>query len=111
MSPQQQQPAILPTVGRVVLYRPNLSDPQDQAIVTAGSEPLAAIVCRVWGPGTVNLCLFDANGHTHSRTSVQLVQAHEPKPSGRYCEWMPYQLGQAARHAAAEAPALAGSAS
>jgi hypothetical protein len=49
----------------------------------------------------VNLAVFDSNGVSHSRTSVQLVQAGEDKPEhGYFCEWMPYQVGQAAKAAA-----------
>lgn len=63
--------------------------------------PLAAIVTHVWGDAMVNLAVFDSNGTAHGRTSVQLVQADEPKPEhGYFCSWMPYQVGQAAKAAA-----------
>jgi hypothetical protein len=43
---------------------------------------------------------FDSNGVSHSRTSVPLVQAGEDKSKyGYFCEWMPYQVGQAAKAA------------
>jgi hypothetical protein len=52
----------------------------------------------------VNLTVFDSNGVSHSRTSVPLVHAGEPKPEhGYFCEWMPYQIGQAAKAAASSA--------
>lgn len=61
--------------------------------------PLAAMVTHVWGDRMVNLVVFDSDGYQHRRTSVTLVQDDDPKPSGgRYCEWMPWQLGQAKRH-------------
>lgn len=93
---------ISPTVGRVVWYRPALSDP----IVNHGSQPLAAIVAYVWSDSMVNLAVFDHNGQSHSRTSVRLLQEGEAPPTpSAYCEWMPYQLGQAKRTEAAEAAA------
>ena len=46
------------------------------------------------------LTVFDADGSTHQRRSVCLVQDEEPKPNGGYfCEWMPYQVSQAAKYA------------
>ncbi|MBF5006826.1 hypothetical protein ISG32_21500 [Diaphorobacter sp. NR2-3-3-1] len=46
---------------------------------------------------------MDANGNAHSRTSVPLVQDGDSCPAnGYYCEWMPYQKGQAAKTEAAE---------
>lgn len=90
--------AIRPTVGRVVLFH------QGTAGVFPGSdEPRAAVVAHVHTPDLVNLCVFDANGSPHSRTSVPLVQEGETPPAnGYYCEWMAYQKGQAAKTEAAE---------
>ena len=84
---------IKPTVGRVVLFH------QGMAGIFPGSEgTLAAIVTHVWSDACVNLCVIDANGNTYSRTSVPLIQDGDPiPPSGFYCEWMPYQKGQAAK--------------
>ena len=46
----------------------------------------------------MNLSVIDANGVPHSRTSVELIQDACPAPGGAsYCEWMPYQKGQAAK--------------
>ena len=92
---------IVPTVGRMVLFRP---DRYFTGAWTEG-EPLPAIVCKVWSPSMVNLSVFDANGQQHSVTSVELAQEGCEAPSGRYCEWMPYQKAvasgqiQAALHA------------
>ena len=48
----------------------------------------------------MNLAVFDSNGTPHSRTSVPLVQEGEDKlEHGYFCEWMPYQVGQAAKAA------------
>lgn len=86
---------IKPTVGRVVWFH------QGTAGVFPGSEDTrAAIVAHVWSDRMVNLSVFDANGNVHSRTSVPLVQpGDEIPPSGFYCEWMPYQVGQAKKAA------------
>jgi hypothetical protein len=83
---------IKPTVGRVVLYYPTL----EERIARNGDQPLAAIICCVLSDTCVNLVVFDANGISHSRTSVILRQ--DDQPNGGYCwEWMPYQKGQAAK--------------
>ena len=85
---------IKPTVGRVVLYTPLKTD----GLVYTPGEKLAAIVCKVWSDTCVNLAVFDANGIATNRTSVPLIQEdNQPVPEGFYCEWMPYQIGQAAK--------------
>lgn len=87
---------IKPTVGRVVLYTP--SKGSTDAVIAHGSGKLAAIVTNVWSDTCVNLVVFDGNGVPHSRTSVLLLQDDNPVPEGGfYCEWMPYQKGQAAK--------------
>ena len=84
---------IEPTVGRIVwFFTPaSIGDPQ------------AAIVTRVWSNTMVNLCVFNFDGNISSVTSVDLLQ-DDTKPSGqsRWCEWMPYQKGQAAKTEALE---------
>ncbi len=91
---------ITPTVGRVVLFTPAKSDD----ITTSGQRPLAAIITNVWSDTCVNLAVFDANGNSHSRTSVYLAGDDDgPRPSYGFCEWMPYQKGQAAKTEALEA--------
>ncbi|MEW5745256.1 MAG: hypothetical protein AB1805_07470 [Nitrospirota bacterium] len=85
---------ITPTVGRVVLFTPAKSD----FMATIDRQPCAAIIAAVHSDTCVNLAVFDANGAHHSRTSVPLIQDGAPKPeAGDYCEWMPYQKGQAAK--------------
>lgn len=93
---QQQCITIPPTPGRVVWYYPYSTS--DGSIVPADNgQPLAAIVARVWSDTCVNLAIFDASGNHHSRTSVLLVQPGNPRPDHGFCEWMPYQIGQAKR--------------
>jgi hypothetical protein len=88
---------ISPTVGRVVWYTPVDNAPEG---VDHKGQPFAAIVTYVWSDRLVNLAVFDHSGFAQSRTSVQLVQEGDAKPDGvPYCEWMPYQLGQAKKHA------------
>ena len=96
---------IKPTVGRIVLYTPQPID----GLAQNGDQPLAAIVTAVWSDTCVNLTVFDANGIPANRTSVLLLQDDAARPvrldeetgeeveTGYFCEWMPYQVGQAAK--------------
>lgn len=84
---------INPTVGRVVWYYPVGSNP-------AVGQPHAALVAHVWSDTCVNLVVFNANGKPYNVTSALLYQEGNPKPDSGYCEWMPYQVGQAKKHAA-----------
>lgn len=87
---------ITPTIGRIVWFHPGPGDDIEQA---SDGQPLAAIVARVWSPTMINLGVFDVSGKTQPRTSVLLWQGDGDRPSGHpYCEWMPYQLGQAKAH-------------
>lgn len=97
---------ITPTIGRIVWYR---RGPGEAVIAQHGGAfgsprpACAAIVIYVWSDTMVNLVVFDHNGTMHIRTSVELCQG-DTVPSGReYCEWMPYQKGQAAKTEALEA--------
>lgn len=91
---------IVPTIGRIVWYRAYESDDFAGAAESrTGGQACAAIVTHVWSDTCVNLAVFDANGGTHSRTSVLLVQPGSDVPGSGYCEWMPYQIGQAAKAA------------
>lgn len=83
---------IKPTVGRIVWFYKDKS----QTNIVQYDQPLAAQICMVWSDTLVNLHVIDANGVPHAITSVELVQPGDPVRSGsRYCEWMPYQVGQA----------------
>ena len=82
---------IKPTVGRVVLYTPHA----DEKI--GNVQKLPAIVADVFGDRCVNLSVFHHSGDfAGGRTSVDLIQDDDPKPEGRYCEWMPFQRGATA---------------
>lgn len=89
---------ITPTIGRVVWFREGGSD--------QAAQPQAALVTYVHSDTMVNLAVFDPNGFNYSKTSVTLVQEGHPVPPWAYCEWMPYQKGQAAKFDAAKFEAL-----
>lgn len=98
-------PIILPSIGRVVWFHPSPNSGETNfATHQADGVPYAAIVAHVWSPSLVNLAVLDANGVPHSRTSVVLIQDGVPQPADAFCEWMPYQKGQAARQDAIAAP-------
>jgi hypothetical protein len=90
---------ITPTVGRVVWFHPGRFDD----LTAPEGQPLAAIVARVWGDRMVNLSVCDKDGEWHRRTSVPLRQPEDEadQNGNSYCEWMPYQIGQAKKHDAA----------
>jgi hypothetical protein len=54
----------------------------------------------------VNIGYLDANGNSQNATSVKLVQEGDYQEPGEvyYCEWMPYQIGQAKQYPAVEHP-------
>lgn len=66
----------IPTVGRIVHYRPTDFDPEKD-------QPQAAIVTYVWNPTLVNLAVFDSNGNPYPLTSV--CQGDQPA----YWDWPP----------------------
>lgn len=88
---------ITPTPGRIVWFHP--------ASQTA-PQPQAAIVTYVWSDTMVNLCVFDMHGIPRAEQSVVLLQDGGLSSSqglSRWCEWMPYQKGQATKTEALEA--------
>ncbi len=94
---------ITPTPGRVVWYWPSQAEIDAKSItVIDQSQPLAATVAHVWHDRMVNLSVVDQAGAQFRRTSVQLLQQGDERPrtsEGPFAEWMPYQLGQAAKAA------------
>jgi len=79
-----------PTVGRIVHFQPGADD-------GIGNTTLAAIVTAVNEDGTINLAVFSANADFERRLNVTLVQEGQEAPTTGYAQWMPYQLGQAAK--------------
>jgi hypothetical protein len=93
---------ISPTPGRIVWYTPA---PHDGIGQIAG-QPLAAIVAGVHSDRLINLAVFDAYGNTQQRSNVTLVQPGDAVPDSAHATWMPYQVGQAAKHQAVETAVL-----
>jgi hypothetical protein len=101
---------IKPTPGRIVWYHG--FGPIDARLPCLRGEPLSAIVACVHDDRHVNLSVCDAVGAWHSRVNVRLLQPEDEVPAvaGQmpYCQWMPFQQAQAARHEAAERAAAPG---
>lgn len=82
---------ITPTVGRIVW-------------VYETEEPIherAAIVTGVTDDRTITVTIFGPRGFadiSHGR-DILLWQEGDPEPIGRHARWMPYQIGQAKKHA------------
>ena len=93
---------ISPAPGRVVWYTPTPHD----GIATLNGQPLAAIVAGVHDDQLVNLAIFDAYGNTQQRSNVRLVQPGDAVPDFAHATWMPFQIGQAAKHQAVETATL-----
>jgi len=83
---------IAPTVGRIVYFFASADD----GIATTGA-PLAAIITAVNDDGTINLAVFSQHASVSARLNVTLVQEGDETPATGHAEWMPYQLGQAAK--------------
>lgn len=80
---------IQPTIGRQVWYWPEDAD-------QSTDQPGAATVCYVHSDRCVNLHVINHNGATFPAHEVRLLQPEDTdEVSGAFCEWMPYQKGQA----------------
>jgi hypothetical protein len=86
---------IKPTIGRQVWFWP--AKVSGGVLIDRGDQPMASTVVYVFNDRMVNLQILDHGGYAHAVTSVPLIQDEEPKPEGYFCEWMPYQKGQAAK--------------
>lgn len=95
---------ILPTVGRVVLFRPTKdhAHPAAQSLGIIGDQPMKADVVFVWNDRLINIAGYDHLGAPFRYTSVRLIQeGDEPAREGEsVCTWMDYQLGQAKKYEA-----------
>lgn len=90
---------ISPTPGRVVWYHPAEHD----GIGRLNGQPLAAIVAGVHNDNLVNLAVFDAYGNSQQRSNVHLIQPEDDVQANyAHATWMPFQIGQAAKHQAVE---------
>jgi hypothetical protein len=89
---------ISPSVGRVVWFTPP-TELKPGFVYHDRTKPCAAMVTHVWGDRMVNLVVFDCNGTPFGETSVNLLQDDDLSlEGGRFCTWMPYQIGQAKKH-------------
>ena len=97
---------IKPTVGRVVWYWPLGKAQKD-----AGEQPRAAQIAHVHADSVVNIGFLDQDGVSRNATSVLLMQEGDDVSNlASFCEWMPYQQGQAAKTEAAEIAEVAAAA-
>ena len=79
---------IKPSIGRVVHYRPT----------GISGVICAALITAVHSDTCINLRVFHADGTDSAPASVDLVQDNNYPSDGRaFAEWMPYQIGQAAK--------------
>lgn len=84
---------ISPTIGRVVWYHP--------PGMKIEAQPYPGLICHVHSDTCVNVGGFDHNGVPFKDTSVLLLQepgTYGNPGGGSWCEWMPYQIGQAKRN-------------
>ena len=87
---------IKPTIGRKVWFWPK----KDTQHAVIQGQPHDATIVGVWSDTCVNLACRDANGTPYAITSVLLYQeGGGPRPDFYFAEWMPFQQGQAKRHA------------
>lgn len=99
---------IEPTIGRIVWYWPRRDEHSNLAEgveVYTAEQPFVATICHISeGGNIINIAGFDHIGHPFARRGVPLYQEGDSVPtSGGYCEWMPYQVGQAKKHAGEDA--------
>jgi len=86
---------IKPTIGRKVWY--HQSNPILTPLVCFNpAYPMDATIVFVWDDRAVNLVVLDHAGGMHAVLNVVLKQPGDAEPDGGYCEWMPFQVGQAA---------------
>jgi hypothetical protein len=80
-----------PTVGNAVWHHLADGDQVGGPLPTGfvGREtPFAAMVTYVWPDGSMNLVVFDPDGHIFVASQVVFVPAGETPPAtARYCEW------------------------
>ncbi|VTU38317.1 hypothetical protein H4CHR_04393 [Variovorax sp. PBS-H4] len=88
---------IIPTVGRRVWYYPHPLSGASGFVCHNQNVPMDAGIVYVWSDRCVNLDVTDHAGNHHAFTSVDLWHGNGDRPNGAFCEWMPYQKGQASK--------------
>jgi hypothetical protein len=92
-----EAPKIIPPgVGRKLWYRPGPSVVPGMC-VNSGNQPLDCTVLYVWNDRCINAEVIDHAGKHHFKSSLRLVQPGDAPWQGEYAEWMPFQVGQAAK--------------
>lgn len=87
---------IVPTLGRVMWFVPFEDFQHHSGVKLYKGQRYTAHVCFVHGENSVNVMVIDSSGKSYGMTCVHVKQADAPEPKGiDYCEWMPYQVGQA----------------
>lgn len=92
---------ITPTVGRVVYFYVKESKYDFGHCFIAG-KPHTALIVYVHSDKLINVTAFDTNGKQYPFTSVELVQDGGQSSGEFWCEWMPFQKGQAQKTEALE---------
>lgn len=91
---------IEPSIGHKVWYWPTDDDHpfanNDAHLELEKRQPMAATIAYVFNNHRVNLSIIDHNGVQFGKTSVYLAQDDDIVAAGM-CQWMPYQIGQAAK--------------
>lgn len=88
------------SIGRRLWYWPPKNSESSGFIYEDPTQPLDAGIAYVHSDRLINISVSDQVGVSHSRTYVPLCQEGDQRPEmGGYCEWMPYQQGQARKGA------------
>jgi hypothetical protein len=90
---------IKPTVGRQVWFEAVNAAAYPLDMVVHGDQPMAATIVYVHNDRLVNVEVLDHEAGRHKFFGVQLLQPGDEKGDGFWVQWMPYQLGQAAKAA------------
>lgn len=85
---------IPPTIGRKVWYFVNNKAGLNGIVSHDLTKPLDVNIVYVWSDTCINIAGFDHNGTPFARTSVP-INIENGGGSSAWCEWMPYQQGQA----------------
>jgi hypothetical protein len=89
---------IKPTIGRKVWFYPNQQE--DKGFRLEEHQPCDATIVYVHDERTVNAVVLSHEGIAVIMFKLKLLQDDDPIPprTERYLTWMPYQIGQAAKH-------------
>lgn len=91
-----QSAVIKPTIGRRLWFWPARNAVEGGFVYRDPSQPCDAGIAYVHSDRVVNLTVADQLGNQHARVLVPLIQEGDARPEfDAYCEWMPYQVGQA----------------